>query len=76
MMDFLYRPVYGDFVVWQVAAAAVVALGLLALLRRLLRRPTPQHPFMGARTCPACGWRGQVSRFNEVCPRCARPFTA
>ena len=76
MTEYLFRPVYGGFVVWQVAAAVVVLFGTLAVLRRLLRRPVREHPFMGARTCPTCGWRGQVSRFNEVCPRCARPFTA
>ena len=76
LTDLLNRPLYGGVVVWQAAAGVIVLLGTLKLLRRLLRRPVREHPFMGARTCPACGWRGQVSRFNEVCPRCARPFTA
>jgi len=75
MMDLLLRPLYGGLVVWQVAAALVVLAGTITVLRRVLQRPVREHPFMGARTCAGCGWRGQVSRFDEACPRCSRSFT-
>ena len=76
MTDFLFVSLYGPFVVWQALATAVVLVGAAVITRRTLRRPPVDHPFMGARTCPICGWRGRVTRFDEACPRCARPFTA
>ncbi|MCA9525919.1 MAG: hypothetical protein KC549_06435 [Myxococcales bacterium] len=75
LQEALLYPLPGGFVAWQAAAALVVLLGGYGLAKRLLRQPERQHPFMGARTCGGCGWRGNVSRFNDVCPRCGRNFT-
>lgn len=74
--ELLMRPIYGNFVLWQVAAAGIALLLLLTLIPRLLKRDQRVHPYMGARTCGGCGWRGQVGQWNEQCPRCGQSFTA
>lgn len=75
MQDLLSTHVWGGFVVWHVAAAVLALLVLLKLLPALLKRDRRVHPYMGARTCGGCGWRGQVGQWNEQCPRCGRSFT-
>ena len=74
--DLLLRPVYGDFVIWHVAAASLGLVLLFVVVPRLLKRDQRVHPFMGARTCGGCSWRGQVGQWNEQCPRCGKSFTA
>lgn len=76
VMELLLRPVYGDFVIWHVAAASLALLLLFMLVPRLLKRDQRVHPYMGARTCGGCGWRGQVGQWNEQCPSCGKSFTA
>lgn len=73
--EMLLRPVYGDFVIWHVAAAGLGLALLFFVVPRLLKRDQRVHPYMGARTCGGCLWRGQVGQWNEQCPKCGKSFT-
>jgi hypothetical protein len=55
------------------AGGALAALAALVVAARLLfRRKEDRHTQVV--TCPACGWRGQVSRYAGRCPGCSKPL--
>ncbi|MFH1809890.1 MAG: hypothetical protein ABIJ09_14185 [Pseudomonadota bacterium] len=64
--------VFGNVTVMRLvlwAGGAVVLLVAFTILRRLLSAPrTSQH--QQTTTCPACGWKGVVSRYAGRCPKC------
>ena len=53
------------------------ALGALALvvlwvvIRQVSR--SGQASYVLKMRCPACGWSGSHSKYNRVCPACAKP---
>ena len=49
-------------------AAAVVAL-VWVFSRVLARKPDDKHH--ATTQCTACGWKGSVSKYKPICPKCA-----
>ena len=52
----------------RVVVAVVVAVALLGVLKRVLWAPKAD-PHLKQVVC-SCGWRGTVSRYKPVCPKC------
>jgi len=50
------------------AGAAIIAAALFAL--RGLFKPKAKSEHLERRACPACGFEGQVSRYNPKCRSC------
>lgn len=55
---------------WKSVAFVAVLLVVLVVVKRLLSRPAA-NPHQRQVVC-ACGWRGTVSRYKPVCPRCGQ----
>ena len=72
--EVLFTPVYGEFLVWQIICAVLLLIALVKIVRTLTRSKPVEHPYMGARTCGHCGWRGQVSKYSATCPACNQTF--
>ncbi|MBL8922510.1 MAG: hypothetical protein JNJ54_26905 [Myxococcaceae bacterium] len=53
---------------WKPVAFVLGLVVVLFVLKRLLSRPA-ENPHQRQVVC-LCGWRGTVSRYKPVCPRC------
>ncbi|GBC61652.1 hypothetical protein DENIS_2614 [Desulfonema ishimotonii] len=67
--------VFGDMTLKNLliyGGAAIGALFLLSMIRKLFKKPTPDKHTQFVR-CD-CGWQGQVSQYVGRCPKCNAPI--
>lgn len=70
------RIVVGQYTVQDllvIAGVAVVALALVAILRKILSGSKTAAHTQRVR-CDRCGWQGTVSRYAGRCPGCNHPL--
>jgi hypothetical protein len=69
-MDFLSRPLVGEFMVWEVAILGIGAAIALFALRPMLRAWHTHHDLA---RCANCGWVALPGHRPPACPRCHAP---
>lgn len=76
LLNYLYQPVSGgallnmEFILYLLAAIFIL-LGILSAASAIfVRRSSPKDEHHKAVECATCGWKGTISRFARVCPKC------
>jgi len=73
-MELLGKHVLGGLTVLHLVAIIVAGLVAIRLLRWVFGHRPRGSSYMIDATCPACGWRGQVSKYARQCPACNTRF--
>ncbi len=71
-METLFEEAFAGFTWLQVGLVTLGLLMILSLLRAMgAKKRAGAGRHQEVRSCGNCDWRGHVSKFHRVCPKCA-----